>query len=124
MKSNVFTEPSSPEIMRADFSIDSLFALQIRLVCRLKAEAGHGKVTITKCKNRLSEMVNKALKDGPKVITRHGTESEAMVSFKEFQRLPLPKTDFGVIFQTGAATTFKSIYPAPRTGQGRCVVEF
>ena len=50
-------------------------------------------------KNRFSEVVNKALKDGPQVVTRHGTESVVVVSIKEFKRLLRPKTDLVTFFK-------------------------
>jgi antitoxin Phd len=50
-------------------------------------------------KNRFSEVVNKALKDGPQVVTRHGTESVVIVSIEEFRRLSRPKTDLVSFFK-------------------------
>jgi antitoxin Phd len=50
-------------------------------------------------KNRFSEVVNKALNDGPQVVTRHGTESVVIVSIEEFRRLSRPKTDLVSFFK-------------------------
>ena len=50
-------------------------------------------------KNRFSEVVNKALKNGPQVVTRHGTESVVIVSVEEFRRLSRPKTDLVTFFK-------------------------
>jgi antitoxin Phd len=50
-------------------------------------------------KNRFSEVVNKAFKDGPQVVTRHGTESVVIVSIEEFRRLSRPKTDLVSFFK-------------------------
>ena len=38
-------------------------------------------------KNRFSEVVNKALKDGPQTVTRHGEEIVVILSKAEYNRL-------------------------------------
>jgi prevent-host-death family protein len=38
-------------------------------------------------KNRFSEVVDEALRNGPQVITRHGEETAVVVSFHEWTRL-------------------------------------
>jgi prevent-host-death family protein len=50
-------------------------------------------------KNRFSEVVNKALKNGPQLVTRHGTESVVIVSVETFRRLSRPKTDLVSFFK-------------------------
>jgi antitoxin Phd len=50
-------------------------------------------------KNRFSEMVNKALKNGPQVVTRHGVESVVIISVAEYRRLSRPKTDLVSFFK-------------------------
>jgi antitoxin Phd len=50
-------------------------------------------------KNRFSEVVNKALTNGPQVVTRHGTESVVIVSVEEYRRLSRPKTDLVSFFK-------------------------
>lgn len=54
---------------------------------------------IQDAKNRFSEMVNKALKNGPQLVTRHGVESVVIISVAEYQRLLRPKTDLVSFFK-------------------------
>lgn len=42
---------------------------------------------LQEAKNRLSEVVDEALRNGPQVITRHGAETAVVVSFDEWTRL-------------------------------------
>jgi prevent-host-death family protein len=50
-------------------------------------------------KNRFSEIVNKALKNGPQVVTRHGVESVVIISVAEYRRLSRPKSDLVSFFK-------------------------
>jgi prevent-host-death family protein len=38
-------------------------------------------------KNRLSEVVNRAEKDGPQTITRHGKKAAVVISVRDYQRM-------------------------------------
>jgi prevent-host-death family protein len=42
-------------------------------------------------KNRLSELVRKARKEGPQVITLHGRDAAVVVSAREFGKLSRPR---------------------------------
>lgn len=42
-------------------------------------------------KNRFSEVVDRALAEGPQTITRRGKETAVVVSMGEFRRLSAPK---------------------------------
>lgn len=42
-------------------------------------------------KNRLSEVVDRALRDGPQVISRRGVETVVVVSMNEYRKLAKPK---------------------------------
>lgn len=42
-------------------------------------------------KNRLSEVVDRALKEGPQVITRRGVDTAVVVSVSEYRKLAQPK---------------------------------
>lgn len=42
-------------------------------------------------KNRFSEVVEEALRNGPQTITRRGTETVVVVSVKEWARLARPR---------------------------------
>jgi antitoxin Phd len=42
---------------------------------------------IQDAKNKLSEVIARALKDGPQLITRHGEKAVVVVSYAEYERL-------------------------------------
>jgi len=44
-------------------------------------------------KNRLSEVVDRAVEEGPQTITRRGCETAVVVSVSEYRRLATPKGD-------------------------------
>lgn len=50
-------------------------------------------------KNRFSEVVERALRDGPQAVTRHGKEVVVVVSAKEFRRASRPKTSLVEFFR-------------------------
>jgi prevent-host-death family protein len=54
---------------------------------------------LQEAKNRFSELVKKALQNGPQVVTRHGTEAVVIISVEEYQRLLKPKTDLVSFFR-------------------------
>ncbi len=54
---------------------------------------------LQEAKNRLSEVVDKALHQGPQVITRRGTETAVVLSIEEYQKLRQPETDLVDFFQ-------------------------
>jgi prevent-host-death family protein len=43
-------------------------------------------------KNRFSELVKKALKAGPQIVTLRGKETAVVLSVEEYRRLARPKT--------------------------------
>ena len=42
---------------------------------------------IQDAKNKLSEVITRALKEGPQLITRHGEKTVVVVSYTEYERL-------------------------------------
>lgn len=50
-------------------------------------------------KNRFSEIVNKALRDGPQVVTRRGKKAVVIMSAEQYQRLVKPKLNIVDFFQ-------------------------
>jgi prevent-host-death family protein len=42
---------------------------------------------IQEAKQRFSELINRAERDGPQVVTRHGTEVAVVIAADEFHRL-------------------------------------
>ena len=49
---------------------------------------------LQEAKQKLSEVIEKALQEGPQVVTRRGEEVVVILSMKEFQRLREPRPDF------------------------------
>ena len=46
---------------------------------------------LQEAKNQLSEVVRRAQRDGPQVITLHGSDAAVVVSARDFSRLSRPK---------------------------------
>ena len=55
---------------------------------------------LQEAKNRLSEVVDKALRQGPQMITRRGVETAVVLSLEEYRRLRKPDTDLVDFFQS------------------------
>ena len=50
-------------------------------------------------KNRLSQVVDRALHDGPQTITLRGKPSAVVVSFEEYRKLTMPRTGLSQFFR-------------------------
>ena len=50
---------------------------------------------LQEAKNRLSELIERALSEGPQVITRHGVEVAVVVPFSRYKKLTEPKLRLG-----------------------------
>ena len=50
-------------------------------------------------KNRFSEIVNKALRDGPQVVTRRGKKTVVIMSVEQYQNLVRPEVNIIDFFQ-------------------------
>ncbi len=48
---------------------------------------------LQEAKNRLSEVVDKALHQGPQMITRRGAETAVVLSMGDYRKLRQPETD-------------------------------
>jgi prevent-host-death family protein len=46
---------------------------------------------LQQAKNRLSEVVQQAIEQGPQIITRNGVETAVVLSFDEFKKLRRPE---------------------------------
>jgi len=55
---------------------------------------------LQEAKQRLSELVRRALEDGPQVVTRHGKDTVVVVSMEEFERLQQGRPDFKEILRS------------------------
>ena len=49
---------------------------------------------LQQAKQRLSELVRRALEEGPQVVTRHGHETVVVLSVEEFKRIRRGRPDF------------------------------
>lgn len=49
---------------------------------------------LQEAKQRFSEVVRRALEDGPQVVTRHGRDSVVILAAREYERLAGSRTDF------------------------------
>ncbi|MBU0698979.1 MAG: type II toxin-antitoxin system Phd/YefM family antitoxin [Pseudomonadota bacterium] len=45
---------------------------------------------LQEAKNRFSEVIEKALRSGPQVVTRRGVETVVIISVKDYQKLTQP----------------------------------
>ncbi|MBI4724541.1 MAG: type II toxin-antitoxin system Phd/YefM family antitoxin [Rhodomicrobium sp.] len=45
-------------------------------------------------KTHFSELIERARKEGPQTITRHGAERAVLLSIEDYRRLTAPHTDF------------------------------
>lgn len=54
---------------------------------------------LQEAKNRFSEVVNKALKEGPQTVTRHGEEIVVILSKAEYNRLLKSQTSLLEFFR-------------------------
>ena len=46
---------------------------------------------LQEAKSKFSQLVNRALADGPQVVTRHGEEVVVVVSIEQYRRLAAPQ---------------------------------
>lgn len=54
---------------------------------------------LQEAKQRLSEVVRRALEDGPQVVTRHGREAVVVVSVEQVAKLGGARPDFKEFFR-------------------------
>jgi antitoxin Phd len=55
---------------------------------------------IQDAKNKLSEVITRALKQGPQLITRHGEKTVVVVSYTEYERLRKSQGKLSEFFKT------------------------
>jgi prevent-host-death family protein len=69
-------------------------------------------------KNRLSQVVDSALHDGPQTITLRGKPTAVVVSFEEYKKLTLPRIGLSQFFEEsplhGAELDFSRSADLPR----------
>lgn len=55
---------------------------------------------IQDAKNQLSEVISRALKQGPQVITRHGRKTVVILSYVEYKSLQKSRVKFSEFFRS------------------------
>ena len=48
---------------------------------------------LQEAKNKFSSLVERACKNGPQIVTKHGREAVVVLSFEEYQRMVCPRGD-------------------------------
>ncbi|HEX9989658.1 MAG TPA: type II toxin-antitoxin system Phd/YefM family antitoxin [Chloroflexia bacterium] len=59
---------------------------------------------LQEAKNRFSEVVEEALKDGPQVITRRGVETAVVISFTDYRKMLLGRKRLSEFFRDSPLT--------------------
>ena len=54
---------------------------------------------LQEAKNRFSEVVKKALQDGPQIVTKRGVETVVVLSVEAYKKLTRPQSDLVEFFQ-------------------------
>ncbi len=54
---------------------------------------------LQEAKNRLSQVVDQALHDGPQTITLRGKPSAVVISIEEYRKLTMPRIDLAQFFR-------------------------
>ncbi len=53
---------------------------------------------LQEAKNKFSQVVEQAIKEGPQVITRHGVETAIVLSYQEYRRMLLSQNKLSTFF--------------------------
>jgi antitoxin Phd len=53
---------------------------------------------LQEAKNKLSELVEKALSHGPQIITKHGVETVIVLSYKEYRKMAVSQKPLSAFF--------------------------
>ncbi len=73
---------------------------------------------LQEAKNRLSEVVDKALHQGPQLITRRGAETAIVLSMEDYRKLRQPETDLVELMQSSPPAEVElDLDRAPDTGR-------
>ena len=54
---------------------------------------------LQEAKNKFSNLVDKARRDGPQVVTKHGKESVVIIAIEDYQKLNKPTSDLISFFK-------------------------
>lgn len=59
---------------------------------------------LQEAKNKFSEVVERAVKDGPQVVTRRGVETAIVLSYEEYRRMLLGRQKLSEFFRESPLT--------------------
>jgi prevent-host-death family protein len=76
-----------------------------------------GKWSVQEAKARFSELIERALSEGPQTITRHGAERVVVLSIEEFRTLAAHRPDFKAHLLGGPKVDDFPIERDPDTGR-------
>ena len=62
---------------------------------------------LQEAKNRLSQVLNSAVHDGPQTITLHGKPTAVVVAFEEYRKLIQPRTTLSQFFKQSPLHTIE-----------------
>ena len=68
-------------------------------------------------KQKFSELVDRAQREGPQVVTKHGREAVVVVSVEEYRRLQGPRDDFVAFIRSAPDFDLLDISRAADTGR-------
>ena len=73
---------------------------------------------IQDAKNKLSEVITRALKEGPQLITKHGEKTVVVISYTEYEKLRKSQGKLSEFFRASplAGIDFKRDKSLPRKG--------
>jgi antitoxin Phd len=54
---------------------------------------------LQEAKNKFSSLVDKAQREGPQIVTKHGKESVVVLSVRDYQQMRKPKTSLVKFFK-------------------------
>ena len=54
---------------------------------------------LQEAKNKFSHLVERAKKNGPQFVTKHGKEAVVILSFEDYKKMAVPKTNLLEFFQ-------------------------
>ncbi len=73
-------------------------------------------------KNKSSQVVEEAIKDGPQIITRHSTEVVVVLSYQEYRRMQLNRSKLSEFFRESPLPGVSLDLDRDKSGR-RCDVE-
>lgn len=61
---------------------------------------------LQEAKSKFSQLVEKALNNGPQFVTKHGNNAVVVISFEEYQKMTKPKVDLVSFLRSSPLANF------------------